>query len=89
MIASWVFSKNLPFRRGVMQLLFLLVGFAVGLEVNCGSKILKSGDHMVKCTIFPYVISGYFPIGRNCSSIVFGVCCGIHDAPLCTLLCDL
>lgn len=66
--------KNLPFRGISFQLLFLLIGLAVGLEVDRVSKILRAGEHMGNRAVSPYVVGIIAPVVRNCSTVGFGIC---------------
>lgn len=38
--------ENLPFGRIVVKLLFLLVGFTVGFEINRMPQVILLGEHM-------------------------------------------
>ena len=79
--------KNLPFRRVSLQLLFLLIGLAVGLEIDRVSEILRAGKHMGNRAAPPSVIVIASPVVRNRTTTGFGIRSRIQDMLFCDLLC--
>jgi len=73
--------ENLPFRRIIAELFLLLIGLAVGLEVDRMPEIFLPCKDMRDCTGSSVVLPGILPVVRWIDTVCFCMGCRVHDVP--------
>ena len=73
--------ENLPLRRIIMELLLLLIGLAIGLEVDRMPEVFLPCKNMRDCTGSPVSFPSILPVVRWIDTICFCVGCRVHHVP--------